>query len=204
MKKITELEFNSIVSDINNCFFIEVGANNGKDLDPLYPFIIENKWSGILVEPNPDVFKELKQNYKEIDNLFFEECVISEKSGFIDFYYNGYNYTTLHNTLSYDYAKTHFKENLRVVPTLSLTFDDLIEKYNLQKIDILMTDVEGYDLDLLKTFPFDKIKPKIIRSEYIHVGHQNHTMEEMVNFLENKGYECYNLIEGTDIIGILK
>jgi FkbM family methyltransferase len=202
MNNITEIDFPSILNNIDNCFFIEVGANDGKYLDPLYPYVIKNNWSGILIEPNHIVFEELKHNYKDTNNLFFENCIVSDKSGMVDFYYNGDNITTLHNTLSYNYAKNNFKEDLKIVPTLSLTFDDLIQKYDIKKVDVLMTDVEGYDLDLLKTFPFNNIKPKIIMSEHTHLHHLNQTLEDMISFLGNQGYECY--INDSDIVGILK
>jgi hypothetical protein len=65
-----------------------------------------------------------------------------------------------------------------------------------------MTDVEGYDLDLLKTFPFNTIKPKIIISEHIHLFYQNQTLENIIDFLGDQGYDCY--INDSDIIGILK
>ena len=202
MNSITEIDFPSILNNIDNCFFIEVGANDGKYLDPLYPYIIKNNWSGILIEPNHIVFEELKHNYKDTNNLFFENCIVSDKSGMVDFYYNGDNITTLHNTLSYNYAKNNFKEDLKIVPTLSLTFDDLIQKYDVKKVDVLMTDVEGYDLDLLKTFPFNNVKPKVIISEHSHLYYQNQTLEDIINFLGNQGYEYY--INDNDIVGILK
>lgn len=202
MNNITEIDFPSILNNIDNCFFIEVGANDGIYLDPLYPYIIKNNWSGILIEPNHIVFEELKNNYKNTNNLFFENCIVSDKSGMVDFYYNGDNITTLHNTLSYNYAKNNFKEDLKIVPTLSLTFDDLIQKYDVKKVDVLMTDVEGYDLDLLKTFPFNNIKPKVIIAEHAHLYHQNQTLEDIINFLGNQGYEYY--INDSDIVGILK
>ena len=36
-------------------FFIQIGANDGKSTDPLYRFVTELGWSGILVEPQPNV-----------------------------------------------------------------------------------------------------------------------------------------------------
>jgi hypothetical protein len=98
--------------------------------------------------------------------------------------------------------RNNFKEDLKIVPTLSLTFDDLIQKYDVKKVDVLMTDVEGYDLDLLKTFPFNNIKPKVIIAEHAHLYHQNQTLEDIINFLGNQGYEYY--INDSDIVGILK
>jgi FkbM family methyltransferase len=204
MIQITEKEFAKIASEISDVFFIEVGANDGVSVDPLHELIVKNKWSGILVEPNPTVLIDLKNNYKGYNNLIIEQCIISEKSGIIDFYYNGDNITTLHNTLCESYAKYSFGKDLKVVPTLSLTFNELILKHNVTKIDVLMIDVEGYDCALLKAFPYDMIKPKLIRAEHTHVYHNNNTLEEMEELLISQGYDCYLDENRTDIIGILK
>jgi FkbM family methyltransferase len=204
MIQITEKEFAKIASEIPNVFFIEVGANDGVSVDPLHELIVKNKWSGILVEPNPIMIRDLTNNYKDQDNLIIEQCIISEKSGIIDFYYNGDNITTLHNTLCESYAKYNFGKDLKVVPTLSLTFNDLILKHNVTKVDVLMIDVEGYDCALLKAFPYNIIKPKIVRAEYFHVYHNNNTLEEMEELLISQGYDCYLDENNTDIIGILK
>lgn len=204
MIQLLENEFADIVNKMPDVFFIEVGANDGINVDPLHEFIVKNKWSGILVEPNPTVIIDLKNNYKDYNNLIIEQCIISEKSGIIDFYYNGDNITTLHNTLCESYAKYSFGKDLKVVPTLSLTFNELILKHNVTKIDVLMIDVEGYDCALLKAFPYDVIKPKLIRAEHIHVYHNNNTLEEMEELLINQGYDCYLDENRTDIVGILK
>ena len=39
-------------------------------------------------------------------------------------------------------------------------------------------------------------------SEHTHLHHLNQTLEDMISFLGNQGYECY--INDSDIVGILK
>ena len=190
MKNLLETEFANIALNIPDLFFIEVGANDGVTVDPLHNLIVKNKWSGILIEPNPVAIKDLKNNYINNTNLIFEECIISENDGVIDFYYNGDNITTLHNTLCERYADVNFGTDKKTVPTLSLTFDSLLKKHNVGKVDLLMIDVEGYDAALLKNFPYHIMKPKLVRAEHIHVFHNNNTVEEMESFLIEQGYEC--------------
>lgn len=204
MKNLLETEFANIALNIPDLFFIEVGANDGVTVDPLHNLIIKNKWSGILIEPNPVAIKDLKNNYINNTNLIFEECIISENDGVIDFYYNGDNITTLHNTLCERYADVNFGTDKKTVPTLSLTFDSLLKKHNVGKVDLLMIDVEGYDAVLLKSFPYHITKPKLVRAEHTHVFHNNNTIEEMELFLIEQGYECFLDENRTDIIGILK
>lgn len=45
--------------------FIQVGANDGIHGDPLRAYIERHHWHGILVEPQPDVFARILENYRK-------------------------------------------------------------------------------------------------------------------------------------------
>ena len=47
--------------DQKNVFFVQVGANDGVQSDPINHFVSEYGWRGILVEPQPAIFKKLKK-----------------------------------------------------------------------------------------------------------------------------------------------
>jgi hypothetical protein len=67
--------------------FIQVGANDGIYGDPIRDFIIKYQWSGILVEPQLDVFECLKQNYAACEsNLIFANVAVSGNSEFLTIY----------------------------------------------------------------------------------------------------------------------
>jgi hypothetical protein len=51
----------------------------------------------------------------------------------------------------------------------TITFDKIFELCDIESIDILKIDAEGYDLEILKMFPFNKIKPKFIQVEHQHI-----------------------------------
>ncbi|MBK6937124.1 MAG: FkbM family methyltransferase [Chitinophagaceae bacterium] len=69
-------------------FFVQIGANDGKSGDPLYEFIINHNWKGILVEPMPDVFEQLKENFSFASGrLIFENSAISDTGGEFTLYY---------------------------------------------------------------------------------------------------------------------
>ena len=43
--------------------FLQIGAYDGVAGDPLRPIILDDeRWSGVLVEPQPSAFERLKQN----------------------------------------------------------------------------------------------------------------------------------------------
>ena len=46
----------------NNGFYIECGANDGVDQSNTWYFEKYKNWNGILIEPIPRIFSELKKN----------------------------------------------------------------------------------------------------------------------------------------------
>lgn len=199
MNVLKELEFQKLLDKLPNCFFVSVGANDGKQFDPLYDTVIKNKWSGVLIEPDTNAFEQLKINYKELPNLLFENSAITEVDGDIDLYCGK---TNLHFTLSLNQAKYMFDVPPTAVKVPGITFKSLFTKHNISNVDVLMIDVEGYDFKLLKTFPFELVKPRVIRCEYTHIWNEGDNIESMVELLTNHGYECYVDENNTDVIAI--
>ena len=57
---------------------------------------------------------------------------------------------------------------------------------NMTKIDFFSLDVEGDELKVLQTIPFDKIDIKMMTVEYKHIDLGE---EYLKNFVEHKGFE---------------
>ncbi|MFC2135022.1 FkbM family methyltransferase, partial [Bacteroidota bacterium] len=66
------------------------------------------------------------------------------------------------------------------------TLKNIIRKHNLQKLDLIIIDAERYDYEIIKTIPFDLIKPNIII--YEHAGLNESTIIECNSFLRSYGY----------------
>jgi hypothetical protein len=79
----------------------------------------------------------------------------------------------------------------------------IIDKYSVKKVDLLQIDAEGHDFTIIKAFPFDLIKPKIIRYEYVNLNYDEIDAEGADKFLKQYGYTSFiNRTEG-DIVAIL-
>jgi len=81
MKKITEERLLDKIIAIYNedpekFILIEVGANDGRICDRMHKFILKYDPKCILIEPIPDYFKKLKENYKNNTNINFENIAI--------------------------------------------------------------------------------------------------------------------------------
>ena len=67
-------------------FFVQVGANDGLKDDQLSQYIKQDGWSGILIEPQAEAFERLQFNYRDCDNLRFENTAIGAEQGTLKLY----------------------------------------------------------------------------------------------------------------------
>jgi hypothetical protein len=49
--------------------FINIGTSDGVRFDSLYLTDTDQRWSGLVVEPLPDIFERLKSNYKDYPDV---------------------------------------------------------------------------------------------------------------------------------------
>ena len=80
------------------------------------------------------------------------------------------------------------------VPTVVVSA--LLAKHQVQSIDLLQIDTEGYDYVILKMFLETGINPSVIRFEYPLLSRTER--HECSSSLATRGYQCYK--QGVDII----
>jgi FkbM family methyltransferase len=184
---------------------LQIGAMDGINFDDTRGFLDMYRWKSVLVEPVPAIFNELKENFKDRDNYIFEQCAITEEDGEIKMLtvppdviereglHPGYKGMSalypLRNGFGSDYqrdidVKAQFGVDI-MVPTLTL--NSLLDKHNLQNVDILICDAEGYDWKIFKQLDFNRIRPKVIRLEYINLTDEEKELTK--NKLIENGYE---------------
>ncbi|RWC01488.1 MAG: FkbM family methyltransferase [Mesorhizobium sp.] len=166
--------------------FIQVGANDGRSGDPLNQYIVQYPWYGMLIEPQPDMFAKLCENYASVhDRLIFENVAIANGLSSITMYRGqgkDYPITSVHRRVVTQLAP-HDVELLTVPCT---TLDALIQKHGLSNVDILQIDAEGYDYDVLKTLDLAATSPLIIQFEHGLITSQE--MNGAVRYLSSHGY----------------
>ena len=181
---------------------IHVGANDGIRFDELLKFLSSEKCNCILIEPMPIYFDELKKNFEHLKNLKFENSAISKnnelsflyavKQKYIEDYdehIKGINSFDINHLIKHGVKKKHI-EKLKVKTT---NFEKLFKKYNINDLDLLYVDTEGYDGEILINF-FETSKSKpIIIFEYIHI--ENETFKKVLNILKKNEYSFFSLNE---------
>ncbi len=153
--------------------FIQIGANDGRTNDPIRRLVLKYGFRGVLVEPQPDAFTRLIENYSKIPGLAFENAAISRENGEAILYRFRpapgvpdwadclASFSREHLIRNLDDVKGEIEELL--VPTI--TFSALLEKHRLSGADLLQIDTEGFDFEIIKMIDFDTFRPAIINFE---------------------------------------
>lgn len=205
------IDFISSYSKISDDFlFIQIGSNDGISGDPISFYIKRDKWSGILVEPINYLFEKLVSNYEGQEKLLCENVAISEKNEIKNFYRlkesddlpdwsNQLGSFLLEVVLKHKVVISNIEDYIIVEQVNCMTFEALIQKHKVKKINLLHIDTEGYDYKIIKSIDLSKIKPEMIFYEHKHLN--NHDMQECIKYLKGKGYI---LIQGhTDTLAVL-
>lgn len=178
-------------------YFIGIGANDGVTHDPLYPFIRDFGWRGIMVEPIPEAFAALQRNYVPFDGVALVHAAIGTSDG------QGTIYSvemTEEHSLKMSLHSSFNKEILlrgmqwnpdlaahvveRTVPIMS--FPTLLAKANGARVDVLKIDTEGYDLEILKSIDLSRLTPQLILAEHANLSKDDKI--KMADLLLEHGY----------------
>lgn len=180
--------------------FIQVGANDGVYGDPIRSYIYNKAWTGILVEPQIDVFNRLKANYENVGSaLIFENLAIGAGSDLILYrppasVEEGGQIPHGLTVVSSDPKVVSRQAGISVqalekVRVASITLDELIERHGYEGFDVLQIDVEGFDLDVLQTLSLDRHRPGVIQFEHGHLNRAQLT--RAAELLSRHGYRFY-------------
>jgi len=180
---------------------IQVGANDGLRFDEINKYIKKYKPKTVLVEPISEHFEQLKNNYKDIKNIFFENVAIDvnneinflykvdkSKINLYDDHIQGISSFNLNHLKKHGVRSHHIKKE----KVKSISIIKLINKY-FTSLDLLLIDAEGYDGFIIIEFLKKSNFRPIIIFEYIHIKHDS--FKNLINLLKEKDYYYYDIRE---------
>lgn len=176
--------------------YVEIGANHPVCTSSTLMWQRKYGVSGVLVEANPKLIPML-QKYRPRDRII-NAAAYDQDLQSIDFYISPDNEIS-----SLDERFVQAWKNLGVQERISVPTirpNTLLSMVNGAEIVILIVDVEGLDLRLLKDIDFNTYRPFIIEVEPSD-GFAPGTGNAMMDFLHSKGYE---LVGETDVNLIFK
>ena len=177
--------------------FVDIGAHDGNTYSNS-KFFENLGWSGLCVEPIPNIFDQLKANRKCI----CENYAISDSEGEDDFLLvHGYAEMLSGLVKEYDPMHVgridgeihHYGGKKEIIKVKTVTLQTLLDKHNISSIDFLSLDTEGNELKVLKTIDFNKVNVFAISLE------NNYKDEKIRNFLVEKGFTHIKSLDVDDI-----
>ena len=199
LSKNTLININSILKFIFNNHsidsLVQIGANDGQSFDELNLYIKKYKPRSILVEPIKENFLKLKENYKNVDNIELENSAISIDHEISFLYKVDAKFEKKYGShipaipsFNKKHLLKHGVKNKHIVQEKinTISVQNLLNKYNVDKLDLFFVDAEGYDgkiiYDLLSNTNF---RPFII-FEFIHI--ENSFFEKLNEKLIDENY----------------
>jgi FkbM family methyltransferase len=163
----------------------QIGAADGILSDPLRPLLIKYDPISILLEPNPYLFKKLKNNYANNKNIKFIPAALAATKGSISL--NAINPLKIKEKGLPDWAygiSSVFKDRnaiggidsdpkttqlinecLETIEVLAIDVFDLLKESQGKHPEILVIDAEGLESTLLRAILSASINPSIIYYE---------------------------------------
>lgn len=169
-------------------FFVEIGAHDGVSFSNSYFFEKNLAWTGICVEPNPNIINVLQSNR----NCICEQICISDSNtkkpfllckGYMLEMYSGLveNYDPRHLD-RIDREMYIFGGEKQIIWVDCCTLKSLFEKYKITHIDFLSIDIEGGEKAALESINFATVTIDVI------VVENNFNGTILQKYLEDKGY----------------
>ena len=169
--------------------YVDVGAHHPVRFSNTLN-LYQKGWTGINIEPNQEVIKAFKKMRPKDINL---NMAISTQKNSCNYY--KFEDPAL-NTTDIKIVKIRGKQGHRCIEKISVptqTLDQVLSKYCKKKsvIDILKIDVEGKELDVLKSNNWEKFIPKVIICELINVDIEKLNKNPVYKLLKSKNYLLY-------------
>lgn len=197
-----------------NVTVVQIGANDGINNDPIHKYIKRDHWCGVLLEPQRLVFeKYLKPLYAGTEGINVLNAALDINDGQKPIYkvsvsesrwatgLTTFNRSILEEAVRSGYIERQALKEGSPLPENKdeyiieesvecICTETLIKKYNLEHIDWLQIDTEGFDFEIIKMFNISVTNPEIIVYENLHFPED--LQKECIDYLGQNEYLCRN------------
>ncbi len=170
-----------------NGVFVDIGAHDGISLSNTYFFEKTMGWTGICVEPIPEVYNRLKNNR---NCLCVQGCIFDKRESVPFLKISGW--AEMLSGIIENYDPHHVKRiqweidlnggQSEVINVKCYNLMQLLLDNHIQHIDYLSIDTEGGELGILQSIDFSRIDIDVIEVENNYLG-------PFQAFLEPLGYK---------------
>lgn len=161
--------------------FLQIGAHEGSG--PAEPSLLSSccRRRGVLVEPQPAMAEKLRQRFHNDPGIRVIQCAVGQSPCSLPFFAvhdpEGSLPAWTSQIASFDRA--HVEKFSREVPGLERRIRELAvevdspesicQRMSIDYLDLLMIDVEGWDWEVIRAFPFERIPVDLVIFEHGHL-----------------------------------
>ena len=160
-------------------FLVVIGAMDGVSYDDFYGYIEMYRWSGLFVEPIPEQFRRLQENYakrpctpaNQYENsavaahdgttrmLTINQAAIDQ--GRVNACFGGMSaiYPPRNGLASAADAETVAQYG-EVIDVNCVTLATLFTRHAIERVDLFCVDAEGWDYEVIRQFDFAAHRPR--------------------------------------------
>ncbi|XP_021343454.1 uncharacterized protein LOC110443514 [Mizuhopecten yessoensis] len=174
-------------------FYVECGALNGEKGSNSLFFERVRKWNGLLIEADPTNYKALKSKNRKAFTL--NACLYPKPHPAEVMFNKAFN---MGRAIHDDFVRqwlTNRGIKPDPVPVQCFPLYSILLALNQTTVDFFSLDVEGDEVEILKTIPFDKINIKMLTVEYSHGSGGKY---ELQYYMESQGYDTLVSMERDD------
>jgi len=195
---------------VPDAVFLQIGVNDGLTGDPLHHLIARPavRWRGVMVEPVAHLFAQLSQRYANNPAIQLEQAAIGETDGTAFIYrvntmnddslwldqLPSLNRATLQRTAAQLGASA---DRIMTENVNCLRVDALLKRHNIERLDLLVIDTEGWDWKILRQFDLDRLRAKLILYEHQHLPDEDRQSAQQ--FLAHHNYDFSEMPEGDTV-----
>jgi FkbM family methyltransferase len=172
-------------------FYIDVGAHHPKRFSNTYIFY-HMGWQGINIDARPGSMTEFRRLRARDINL---EIGVSESEGALNYYQfeesalNGFSIDLSLNRAKLGVSRLISESIVQTLPLKQILSNHM---HDTRIIDFLTIDVEGMDLEVLRSNDWNKFRPKIVLVEVLASSLDTFKSHPVNQFMNTKGYRMYS------------
>ena len=209
--KILHIILNDVFAYKTNGTFIEIGAHDGMRGSFTYN-LAHIGWHGLYCEPVPIYYNKCLNNHSNHPNVTTLNVAAGANEETLQIIEADTLSTMDNDTLEvYKNASwtSHIVKNKNMIDVTVKKLDTILEEANINNIDVMVLDVEGYEVNVFKGFNINHYKPKMIIIEigdqfadYVNNAKIMEKFATLRNILSDAGYKliCNDVVDNVYVV----
>lgn len=171
-------------------FYIDVGCNHPLHISNSFKLYIQN-WKGLTIDLNKDLI--LQHRIERKADIQVHTAVSNEEKEVTVYEFDDHAVNTIDED-AYSKAIKNYTPKTSFGTIRTKTLDQILQENNIKDLDLLLIDVEGHDLNVLKSIDLRKYRPKLIVVEVFIYDMSKVNENELVRYMQSMGYIMYGYL----------